>query len=459
MPSIETMKEWIDKKEWLEDFFAFLRFPSVSSEVEFAAATADCANWLARFLRSLDFEVEIWQPKKGHPIVFASHLEAGPDQPTLLIYHHYDVQPADPINLWKHPPFEPHLEKGEIYARGAQDNKGQCFYTLQALKMLKELQGTYPINLKLCIEGEEEIGSAGLASLLKEKQEHLKADYLAIVDLGLRDPKTAALTLGLRGIITLDVELEGASTDLHSGSHGGIAPNPIHALISLLASMRDEKGRITVPGFLDDVKELSLEERKAISFAFDEQMYKEQTGVEPKGGELDYSAIERGWLRPTLEINGITGGYTGEGFKTVIPAKASAKLSCRLVPDQDPSRIGHLLKKYMEENAPAGIKVAVRIRPGNGKAVRASADAFVVKAFAQAFAEVFQKPCEFIFEGASIPIVPELTTACGAETVLFGLGLATDHIHAPNEHFGLDRLKKGMLLMARGLQLLRLERS
>lgn len=277
---------------------------------------------------------------------------------------------------------------------------------------------------------------------------------MAIVDLGLHLPNAPALTLGIRGIATFDVEVQGSRVDLHSGSHGGIAHNPIHALVKLLAGLRNDKGKIAIPGFYDAVVEMPAEERSKVSFHFDEKEYFEQTGALPTGGETDFAILERAWIRPSLEINGIQGGYCGKGFKTVIPAKASAKISCRLVPDQDPITIGKLISDYFVKNAPEGIQARVHVHAGRGKAVRISPESEVVKAFAQAFAEVFKAPCEFIFEGASIPIVPELAAACGGDTILLGLGLTTDQIHAPNEHFGIDRLEKGMLITARAIELL-----
>lgn len=453
--SLAEKQKWIDENRphWIEEFKTFLRFPSISSEPEFKQSLLDCSQWLSQYLIDLKFNVELW-PTSGHPVIFATNMNAGPDKPTLLIYNHYDVQPIDPLEEWNSPPFEATLRDGQIYARGAQDNKGQCFYVLQALKLLQKQKGSLPINIKLCIEGEEEIGSAGLGSILVEKKEKLKADYLAIVDLGLRQPHIPALTLGIRGIITLDVEIQGSHTDLHSGHHGGIVPNPIHVLVKLLASMRDANGRITIPRFYDDVKELSLEEKSKVLFHFDANEYYQETGAFPIGGETEYSVLERAWIRPALEINGIHGGYTGKGFKTVIPAKAHAKISCRLVSDQEPAKIANLIADYLKTNAPKEVRVTTHIHPGQGKAVRVSPNARVVKAFAEAFKEVFAVPCEFIFEGASIPIVPELAKACEGETILLGLGLSTDQIHAPNEHFGVDRLEKGMLAMARAIEIL-----
>jgi acetylornithine deacetylase/succinyl-diaminopimelate desuccinylase-like protein len=441
------------EEEILEDFFTFLRIPSISSEPDYRAEVRACSDWLVEYLQSMGFKTQVW-PTKGHPVVFASHLQAGSDKPTLLIYNHYDVQPVDPLEEWETPPFEPHVRNGQVYARGAQDNKGQCFYTLQGLKLLLEKDGKFPINIKLCIEGEEECGSVSLPEVLKAKKKELKADYLAIVDLSLRDANTPAITLGTRGLITMDLTVEGAKSDAHSGSNGGLLYNPIHALVEILSKLRDTTGKITIPGFYDDVVSISEKERAKYSFILDENQYQADFGVKPTGGEKAFSAIERAWIRPTLEINGIVGGYTGQGFKTVIPAKASAKISCRLVPNQHPDTIGKAVSAYIEKLAPAGISVKVNLHVGRGKPVRADANSKVVQAFAQAYSEVFEKPCEFILEGASIPIIPELTEASEAQVVLIGLGLQDDQIHAPNEHFGIDRIEKGALIIARSIELL-----
>lgn len=441
------------RKSMLADFFTFLKFPSISTEAEFKEPLLACASWVMKYLKEIGFEVESW-PTEGHPVIFASHLRAGPQKPTLLIYNHYDVQPVDPINEWDAPPFEPTLKGSEVYARGAQDNKGQCFYVMQAMKLLLEAHKELPINIKMCIEGEEEIGSAHLPALIKSKHKELKADYLAIVDVGIRGPQSPSVTLSTRGIITMDVELQSGKTDLHSGLHGGIAINPIHALVEILSTMRDRSGKISIPGFYDDVVEMSMEERSLFAFDFDEAEYIKSSGVHPLGGEKSFTPMERNCLRPTLEINGISGGYTGKGFKTVIPAKACAKISCRLVPNQDPQKIGELVAKYLQTQAPQGTEIRVTVHPGQGKPVRAAPTSKVVQAFKEAFEEVFQAPCDYILNGASIPIVPELTKACGGEVVLVGLGLATDQIHAPNEHFGWDRIEKGIAIMAKAIELL-----
>ncbi len=455
MSEKSTLASWIDQheSEWLDDFFTFLRFQSISSESSFHTEVLQCHDWLVKYLEKIGCTVESW-PTTGYPVIFASHLKAGPKKPTLLIYHHYDVQPVDPLEQWVTPPFQPSIRNGEIFARGAQDNKGQCFYVLQALRALQDIYGSFPINIKLCIEGEEEIGSAGLSKILLQKKEDLAADCVAIIDLGLRKAGTPSLTLGIRGIITLDVELTGSSFDLHSGAHGGIAYNPNHALVELLAKMRNEQGKITIPGFYDDVIPLTIEEKTTISFAFDKEEYRQQIGASPTGGEQDYSILERAWIRPTIEINGVYGGYSGEGFKTVIPAKAHAKISCRLVPNQNPDIIGQILTNYFKKQAPPGIDVAVKLHPGKGKAIRVGTHTSCTKAFARAFEEVFQKPCEYMYEGSSIPIAAKLGEIAGGETILLGLGLITDQVHAPNEHFGLDRLKQGTLVIARAIQIL-----
>lgn len=453
--TLEQLKEYFikHKDKSLHDFFSFLKFESVSSEPAFKQQVNACLDWLVTYLKAINFKIEVW-PTSGHPTLFAYNTDAGPSQPTLLIYNHYDVQPVDPLDLWNSPPFEPTIREGEIYARGAQDNKGQCFYVLLALKALIEKDGKLPINVKLCIEGEEECGSTGLGQILSQKKDQLKADYIAIVDLGMH-PGKPAITLGTRGIVTMDVEVTGTRSDLHSGSHGGIAFNPIHALVNLLASVRDASGKITIPGFYDGVVPLSEQEKSQLTLDFDPAQYEKSTGALPTGGEKAFSAPERAWCRPTLEINGINGGYSGDGFKTVIPSKAIAKVSCRLVPKQDPATIGRLVAKYLESHAPAGVKVKVKTHSGIGKAVRGQVDSEAVKAFAKAYEEVFNTSCDYLFAGGSIPIVPALVDASGGDVVMVGLGLDSDCIHAPNEHFGLDRIEKGFLSTARAIELLR----
>lgn len=453
MERLEQLREYYKKNETeiLKDFFTFLKFKSISSEANYSQDCKNCSDWLVAYLKSLHFETEVWE-SKGHPVIFASNLNAGKDKPTLLIYNHYDVQPVDPLELWESNPFEPEIRGDQIFARGAQDNKGQCFYTLQALKYLTQNE-KLPINIKLCIEGEEECGSDSLSLFLNEKKEQLKADYLAVVDLGIRSLEKPSISLGIRGMISMDLTLKGANTDMHSGTNGGLLYNPNHALVAILASLRDANGKILVQGFYDDVEPMSLDDKKWISFDFDENEYLRMSGVKPTGGENNYSPLERNWIRPTMEINGISGGYSGSGFKTVIPSEASAKISCRLVPNQDPIKIAALIEKHFQKNTPSEISVTVDFHRGS-PALQTNPTSKIVQTFKKAYEEVFNNPTDFIYEGASIPIITELGIASSAEVVLVGLGLPDDAIHAPNEHFGLNRLEKGFLIMTRAIELL-----
>lgn len=433
----------------MQDFIEFLAIPSISSEAAFAKETEKCAHWVQNRLAKLGFKTELWKTGK-HPIVFAEKI-VDKNKPTLLIYNHYDVQPVDPLELWESPPFEPKIKDGKIYARGAQDNKGQCFYVLEALRHFKE-KGEFPINIKLCIEGEEECGSDSLNKIIASKQKELKADYVVIVDLGIPGPASPAVTLGTRGLITFELEVRGSKGDLHSGSHGGLAYNPIFALVKILSAVKDDSGKITIPGFYQDVEPFSEADRQKIHFDFQEREYQNNFGILPTGGENELTPLERNWLRPTFEINGIFGGYTGNGFKTVIPAKAFAKISCRLVPNQIPDKIAKLLKNYLEKKAPPGIEVIVHLHGEGGEAARSNPSSIGVQAFSHAYSEVFGTPCKYILEGASIPIIPKLVKYSGGDPILVGLGLSTDNIHAPNEHFSLDRLEKGAQVIIKAIE-------
>ena len=436
-----------------EEYFEFLRLQSVSSEPGYKAQVRACAEWVEEYLLEAGLNVELWETS-GYPVVFASWLNAGPDKPTVLIYNHYDVQPVDPIELWHSDPFEPTLRDGEVFARGAEDNKGQCFYVISAIRELLQRDGTLPVNVKLCIEGEEETGSAGLAGILAKRKDALAADYLFIVDLGIHAPESPALTLGVRGIATMSIELIGSNSDLHSGAHGGIVYNPNRAMVELLAKLHDEDGRIRVPGFYAEVVTPSADELAQLDFHFDEAEYETMFGAKAIGGEKGFSALQSAWIRPTLEINGIGGGYTGEGFKTVIPARTVAKLSVRLVPNQDPLKIIAAVEKFLRGNTPDGLELKIEINPGVGKSVRSSPNSKAVVASAAVYSAVFNKPCQFILSGGSIPIVPGLADAAEAEVVMMGYGLPDDNIHAPNEHFGLDRVRRGFATMGAILELL-----
>jgi acetylornithine deacetylase/succinyl-diaminopimelate desuccinylase-like protein len=444
--TLEVLRSWYEtnKKAILEDYFSFLKFPSISADPAFKKDVKNAARWVGDYLKEIGFSVELWEGK-GHPVVFAEH-RAGKNRPTVLIYHHYDVQPVDPIEKWKSPPFEPELRDGYVYARGASDNKGQCFNTLTALKALFELCKEVDVNIKLFIEGEEECGSESALRMLKEKRDRLKADYLLVIDMGLPGKDQPAITIGLRGIVTMEVKCTNSKIDLHSGVMGGIVLNPNRALVQLLAKMWDEKGQVVIPGFYDDVTIPTKDELKEIDQHYDEPFLRNQFGIKAFQGEGEYSLWASNTIRPTLEINGICGGYTGPGFKTVIPSYASAKISCRLVPRQDPDKIVQCISKFLEANAPKGLEIEVTPDHG-GKAVRTSPHTQLAKLCSDAFSEVFGKPCKKVLNGASVPLVADLVEAVGGEVALMGVDLATNDIHAPNENFSLDQLEKGYLVL------------
>ncbi|MCB1180876.1 MAG: dipeptidase [Chlamydiia bacterium] len=442
-----------EKTRLIEDFFTFLRFESIATDPTYKQEVLNCHEWVAQYLLKLGFNVEIWDTENA-PVIFATDLRAGPDQPTLLLYNHYDVQPVDPLNLWTTPPFEPTIRDEKIYARGASDNKGQCFYTLFALKTLVDHYGYLPINIKYVIEGEEESGSAGLFNLLEEKKDQLKAEHLLIIDSGIEKENEPAITLGTRGICCLSVTLTGSKTDLHSGMCGGMAYNPNRALVEILASLKDDTGTVTIPSFYDEVAKMPPHERSEIDFNFDEEVFHHNFGFKPTGMERGVSPLEANWLRPTLEINGISGGYAGPGFKTVIPAKANAKISCRLVPYQDPVRIAALVESAILAKLPEGISAQIEILPGRGPASRTNPQSTIAKVMAQSYTNVFNKPCKRILLGGSIPIAADLATVSGAEMLCIGVALPTDRIHAPDEHFSISALKKGFLILAHAIELL-----
>lgn len=440
----------------LQEFFDFLRFASISSDPAYAGDMHMCVQWLKTRLEALPLHVEIWH-NEGHPVLFASYMEAGPNQPTVLLYNHYDVQPVEPLEAWHSPPFTPEVRDGEVYARGAQDNKGQCFFVLQALRKLFKEHGKLPINFKWIIEGEEEIGSRHLPELLQSKQGLLAADYLLIVDVGVAGLDMPSVTLGVRGIVTMEMTLKGSSGDLHSGIHGGMVYNPLHAMVEMLASLRDANGRVTVPQFYDAVDHPPESLLADCTAQFSPERYARDFATTATGGEREFPPLARAWLRPTIEINGINGGYSGTGFKTVIPAVAIAKFSARLVPHQDPKTIAESIRAVLLARVPKGIDANITIFPGMGEAVRADPKSPLVQAFVKSYEHVFSKPCTCSLDGGSIPITAVLQRVSGGDVLLVGLGLPTDHIHAPNEHFGVERLNQGALMIAQGLLNLRRE--
>jgi len=454
MTDISSFKAWYDKhaKQIQDDFFTLLRFPSISTDPKHKSDVQNAAKWVKEYLGKVGMKAEMWETSH-HPVVFASHCEAGPSRPTVLFYSHYDVQPVDPLDQWKSGPFDPTVRDGQVYARGAVDDKGQCFYTICALQALLEISKKLNVNVKLFIEGEEECGSVGSAQVLKTKKKELQADHLLIVDMGIPAPGTPAITIGLRGIATMQVTCRNSKTDLHSGMLGGIALNPNRALACALAKLWDDEGRVAVPGFYDGVAIPSKEELSLLDQTCDTQELKKMFGIGAFQGDAGHSLWESNTVRPTVEINGMSGGYAGAGFKTVIPAAAIAKISCRLVPHQDPERVTKLIADFLKKNVAPGIDLTVEWDHGD-RAVRSSPEAPIAKVAAQAYEDVFQKPCRRVLSGGSVPIVAALKEACGGEAAMIGVGLVDDAIHAPNEHFGLDRFEQGFLTICRIVTLL-----
>jgi len=447
--ALSNFENWYEtnREAILEDFFKFLAFKSIATDSAFDQETKACAKWLTDYLEKIGLEVENWTTS-GQPVIFAKRCHATEERPTILVYQHYDVQPVDPLDLWQSDPFTATVKDNAVYARGAQDNKGQCFYTITAIKALLELCDQLNFNLKLFIEGEEESGSVGTKEVFATKGEELKSDYLLVVDSGIPAPGEPAIVLGVRGVLTCEVVCRAAKGDLHSGSFGGIAYNPNRALATALASLWDEEGRVAVAHFYDDVEELSAEELEQFQIEVDHERMRKEHGLTALCPEPGYSIGQSARIRPTVEINGMGGGYTGEGFKTVLPAIASAKISCRLVPNQDPEKIATNLKEHLLAHLPKDLDVTITFDQGS-PAFRSRHDSIIAKLVAKAYEEVLEKPCRYCLMGGSIPITVELARYSDADTVLMGYGLDSDQIHAPNEHFGLDRFKQGFLTMGR----------
>lgn len=455
MSALSAFTQWFHTHQKIlkEAYFRFLKIPSISTDPAYQKQMHVCAEWLKDYLKEkVHFQAEVI-PTEGHPLVYAEDLSAGPKAPTLLIYGHYDVQPVDPLELWDSPPFEPTIRNGLIYARGAVDDKGQIFFTILAMQAWKELGKKLPVNVKFCIEGEEETSSVGLAKALPHLKEKLQADALLVPDFGALDAETPALSLGARGILCLEVTITGSHADLHSGMYGGLAYNPNRALAELLAKCWDENGRVRIEGFYEGVAEPSPEELAQYAFRFDPQMSKQEFGIEAFGNEKGRSFLEANCFRPTFEINGISGGYTGVGFKTVIPAKATAKISCRLVPHQNPKKIEEAVVAFLKRNVHPGMKINVTVLSSEA-AFRGDPDSSLAQAIAQAATEVTGKKCAYILSGGSIPIVAEMVRQIGVKVVGMGYGLAEDNIHAPNESFDWGRMEKGFLTVARAIECL-----
>ena len=431
-----------NESRFLEELFALLRIPSVSADAKFADHVHTAADWVKdALLKAGATHAEVCQTP-GYPIVYGETI-IDPALPTVLVYGHYDVQPADPIELWTSPPFEPVVKDGKIYARGSSDDKGQMFMHIKALEVMMQTTGL-PCNVKFMIEGEEEVGSANLGWFVAQNVERLKADVILISDTAILSNENPSITVGLRGLSYMEVEVTGPNRDLHSGIYGGAVGNPINVLCNMISQLVDQDGKITIPGFYDKVEDVSIEERAEMAKApFDEAEFARDLGVDGLAGETGYSAHERVSIRPTLDVNGIWGGYTGEGSKTVIASKAYAKISMRLVPHQDSAEISQLFQKHFESIAPNSVKVKVGYHHGGQPAVTPT-DSVAYKAAALAFEEAWGKTPIPMREGGSIPIVALFERELGLKSVLMGFGLNSDAIHSPNEHYGIFNYLKGI---------------
>ena len=438
------MRQYIaeNQERFLNELFELLRIPSVSSQSAHKEDMVTCANKLVEMLLAAGADSAQVYPTKGHPVVFGEK-RFDPSRPTILVYGHYDVQPVDPIDLWKSDPFEPEVRDGAIYARGANDDKGQLFMHIKAFEYLIK-KGLVHHNIKFILEGEEEIGSPSLAEWAKEHKDMLACDIMLVSDTTMISEKVPSINCGMRGLAYVEVEVTGPNKDLHSGHYGGAVENPINALCKMIDQLIDERGHITIKGFYDDVVELSAEDRAMLARApYNEQEYKEFLDIDAVAGEEGYSTMERTGIRPCLDVNGIWGGFIGEGSKTVLPSVAHAKISMRLVPNQDCNKIAKLFEEHFLSIAPAGVRVKVTPHHGgNGFLIPISSPAY--KAAAKAMEEVYGIEPVPSRGGGSIPILADMQQILNADPLLMGFGLERDTIHSPNESYLLSQLFRGM---------------
>lgn len=459
--AVEDAVEFAQKngERFVEELKALLRIPSVSTDPARVGDARRAAEFCAAELKRIGMEgvrlIETTTPERtsGHPLVYAEWLHAA-GKPTVLCYGHYDVQPAEPLDEWKSPPFEPEERNGNIYARGAVDDKGQMWMHVKALESLFAAGGgKLPVNVRVILEGEEEVGGEGIAAFVREHGDQLKADVAVVSDTEMFAPDLPTLCVGLRGMIYTEIEARGARTDLHSGMYGGAAPNPFVALAQVIAKLKDAEGRILIPGFYDKVATPTAAELKAWkALPFDEEHYREtEVGSVALTGEKGFSVLERTWARPTLDVHGIRGGFTGEGAKTVIPAKAVAKVSLRLVPDMTPGESFQQYKSYVESICPAGVELEVRLIHA-GDPIVVSTDNRFVRLATEAMHAVFGKETVFVRGGGSIPIVGDFVRHLKTPTVLMGFGLPDDNLHAPNEKFHLANFHRGIESLIRFME-------
>ncbi|MGV3775027.1 MAG: dipeptidase [Verrucomicrobiales bacterium] len=437
-----------NKQRFVDLLCEYLRIPSVSAQAQHKGDTERCAQWIEKHLSSLGLQTKLY-PTAGNPIVVArTSPKRNPNRKTFLVYGHYDVQPPEPLNLWKSPPFEPRIKGDSLFARGATDNKGQHMAHINALEAYLKTGTELPCDLVFLIEGEEEVGSDNLTPFLSKYKKELACDAVVISDTGMPGLKQPALTYGLRGIIAVEVKVHGPSRDLHSGIFGGTVDNPALVLSQLLAGVRNAKGKITIPGFYDDVQPLTKYERAQLArLSLDEKEYAKFLGVPQIFGESGFTPVEQRSARPTFEINGMTSGYQGEGSKTIIPSWASAKITCRLVPNQDPNKVRETLLDYFQKEAPPTVRVEVKVGHG-GEAYLFDPSQPKAQAALRALRLAFEAEPVLLREGGSIPIVNQFKKILNADSIMLGLALPEDNAHSPNEKFSLTAYQKGMLMSA-----------
>jgi acetylornithine deacetylase/succinyl-diaminopimelate desuccinylase-like protein len=437
----------VNRDRYLDELKALLAIPSISALPEHKDDVRRCAEWCAAEMRRVGLQNVRLIETPGNPVVYGDWLGAA-GAPTILFYGHYDVQPVDPLDLWESPPFEATIRDGEIYARGSADDKGQVFMHLKAVEAHLKQTGRLPVNMKFILEGEEEVGSEHLDDFIKAHKQELSADVVVISDSPMFARGVPSICYGLRGLVYFQLDLRGSSTDLHSGSFGGAVANPGFVLAQMIAQMKDRSGRVRIPGFYDDVQPLQEAERQAwASLPFNEKKYRKDFGIPKVYGETGYSTLERTWARPTLEVNGMLSGFTGEGAKTVLPAVAMAKISMRLVPNQDPNKIADLFQKYVEEMAPKTVELKIT-RMHGGKPWMTSFDNPFVQAAGRAIEKGFGRAPIFTREGGSIPVVSTFQEELGLPSVLFGVGLPDENAHAPNEKLDVSNFHNGIIASA-----------
>ncbi|MBN1441810.1 MAG: dipeptidase [Planctomycetes bacterium] len=445
---MDKLREHVErnKDRWLEELIELLKIPSISNDAERAGDMSRCAGRVQEMLSEIGMEAEV-VPTGGHPIVYGERLKA-PGRPTVLVYGHYDVQPPDPLDQWRHGPFEPTMEGEYLVARGSSDDKGQFHALLKGIETAIAVGGELPVNVKVLIEGEEEIGSPSLQPFIHEQRKRLACDAVLIADCSQFGIDMPAITYGLKGLVYLELIVRGPGKDLHSGSYGGSVANPANVLARMIAACQEPFGKVGIPGFYDDVRPLEAWEREEFArLPFDEEAFVKETGSPRAFGEEGYTTLERKWARPTFDVNGLVGGFTGKGAKTVLPAEARAKISMRLVPDQDPVKISRQARSFLEEIAPDTVQIEILDHHG-ARPVIVSREGKAVKAAVAAIERGFGRPPLFIREGGSIPVVNTFGEELGTDCLLLGLGLPDDNTHSPNERFRIVDYYRGMVAMA-----------